>query len=220
MSTDIATRPDVRALVDESAMILTHAKEFRIATNVSYKLAGEELKRIKGAMKRMEELRTAITRPMDAAKRAVMDLFGPPAERLATAERSIKSAMVTYQNEIERQAREERLIAEREAREQQERLEAAASRAAERGEMETADALQSQAATVQPVAVTRETPKIAGINFRDAWKFEITDPAAIPREYLLVDESKIRKIVQAMKADTKIPGVRVYSEKQPASSAA
>lgn len=220
MSTDIASRADVRALVDESSHLLTHATEFKIATAVSYQLAGEDLKRIKGAMKRLEDLRTAITRPMDAAKRAVMDLFRQPAERLETAERTIKGAMVSYANEMERQQREERDRAEREAQAERDRLAAAAARAADRGEADTADAIQQQADSVAAVVPIRETPKIAGIHFRDVWKFEITDAAAIPREFLQVDEQKIRRVVQAMKGDTRIPGVRPYAEKQPSSSAA
>jgi hypothetical protein len=220
MTTEIAKRDDVRALVAESQQILSTAKEFKIATNVSYQLAGEELKKIKGAAKRLEDLRTSITKPMDAAKKAVMDLFRDPSDWLANAERVIKGAMVAYQEELQRQAREERERAEAAARAEQERLAAASARAAERGEMERADSLQAQAEAVQPVAIVREAPKVSGISFREVWKFEITDPAAIPREYLTVDETKIRRVVQAMKADAKIPGVRVFSDKQPAASAA
>lgn len=220
MTTEIATRSDVRALVEESKQILSGAKEFKIATNVSYRLAGEELKKIKGAVKRLEDLRTSITKPMDVAKKAVMDLFRDPAEWLANAERTIKAAMVTYQNELDRLAREERARAEQAAREEQDRLAAASVQAAERGDMERTDDLQARAEAVQPVAIIREAPKVAGISFREVWKFEITDAAAIPREYLLVDESKIRRVVQAMKADTKIPGVRVFSDKQPSATAA
>jgi hypothetical protein len=58
------------------------------------------------------------------------------------------------------------------------------------------------------------------VSTREVWKFEITDAAQIPREYLVVDEARIRKVVQALKGDAKIPGVRVYPERQIAAGAA
>ena len=55
---------------------------------------------------------------------------------------------------------------------------------------------------------------------REVCKFEVTDPALVPREYLIDDETKLRKVVGALKGDTIIPGVRVYSEKALANGAA
>lgn len=43
---------------------------------------------------------------------------------------------------------------------------------------------------------------------RTEWDFEITDESQVPREYLMVDESKIRRVVRA--GIRNIPGVRVY----------
>ena len=40
------------------------------------------------------------------------------------------------------------------------------------------------------------------------WGYEITDPLAIPREYLIPDASKIGAVVRASKGTIKIPGVR------------
>lgn len=94
---DLITRPDVKELTDETSQILTGALSFKIATNVSYQLAADELQRIKGAGKRLETLRKTITQPMDAAKQAVMDFFREPEQRLKQAELQIKSEMVAYQ---------------------------------------------------------------------------------------------------------------------------
>lgn len=214
MSTELLLRDDVRELTEETAAILSQAEGFKISTNVSYRLAADELKRIKGAAKKLDEVRKAITAPMDAAKKAVMDFFRGPSEQLTQAEGKLKAAMVTYQRELERKEAEERRAAEEAARAERERLEVAAARAADRGEFDRAASIETRAATVETVPVIRrEAPKVTGVSFREAWKFEITDPLAIPREYLSIDESKIRRVVQAMKGDTSIPGVRAYPEK-------
>jgi len=46
------------------------------------------------------------------------------------------------------------------------------------------------------------------------WNFKVENPALVPREFLMVDESKIRAYVRAMQADAKISGVRIYKEEQ------
>ena len=64
-----------------------------------------------------------------------------------------------------------------------------------------------------PVVQT-QAPKVAGVSIPKVWTFEITDEDVIPREYLVVDESRIRRVVTALKGDTKIPGVRVLEQKR------
>lgn len=53
-----------------------------------------------------------------------------------------------------------------------------------------------------------ESMKVSGT--RQTWTFEITDAAAVPREYLVVNETAIRKAMNAGARD--IPGVRIYQE--------
>lgn len=220
MSTELLARDDVRALTEETAAIVADAGAFKIATNVSFQLAAEELKRIKGCAKKLGDLRKSMTQPLDAAKQAIMDFFRGPSEQLEVAEKTLKDAMSAYQKELERKAAEDRKRAEEARLQEQERLQVAAAKAAESGRTDHAMDLIQQAATVAaaPVAV-RETPSVKGISFRETWRFEITDESLIPREYLIVDETKIRKVVLVMKEKTSIPGVRAYSDKQVAAVA-
>jgi len=53
--------------------------------------------------------------------------------------------------------------------------------------------------------------KADGVNLRDNWTFEIVDESLIPREYLIPDEVKIRKVVVALKDKTNIPGVKAIN---------
>ena len=248
MTTDVEQLPAVRQVTSEIADLETFAADYRVATFAEYQAGSTDLQRVKSAQKRLEETRTSITGPMNAALKRVNDFFRAPTERLATIERTIKSQLVAFADEQERIRREEQRKADEAARRERERLEAqarekaeadrrAAEAAAAAGRAEEAAKLAARAAaaeekaaakvddlavraatTVAPVVV-RDPPKVAGVSTREVWKFEITDSAAIPREYLVVDEARIRKVVQALKGDAKIAGVRVYPERQIAAGA-
>jgi hypothetical protein len=99
-------------------------------------------------------------------------------------------------------------------------LAASAAKAEEAGRHKRAEEYERRAeATVAPLVRREPPPKVAGTSMRTVWKFEVTDPALVPREYCSVDETKIRKVVTALKEGASIPGVRVYSEQAIASGA-
>jgi len=52
-----------------------------------------------------------------------------------------------------------------------------------------------------------------GISTMENFGFEIIDEKKIPRKYMTVDSSAIRKVVKAMGLDTKIPGIRVTNSR-------
>lgn len=57
---------------------------------------------------------------------------------------------------------------------------------------------------------THRDEHVANVQPRSAWEFRVVDLAAVPREYLMVDEKKVAKVVKALKADTSIPGIEAY----------
>lgn len=65
-----------------------------------------------------------------------------------------------------------------------------------------------------PVVVQSIVPKAAGLATTDVWKFEVTDEALIPRQFLSVNLQSIGAVVRTQKGLAKIPGVRVWTEKQ------
>ena len=147
--------------------------------------------------------------------------------RVEEAARKERERLAALQREEERTAREKAVALRREAE-----AAAAAGRAAEaaklaaravsteeRSAAKVEDLHLREAMVVAPV-IDREPPKVAGVATREVWKFEITDPARVPDQYKVVDEARVRKVVQALKADANIPGVRVYSERQLAAGAA
>lgn len=252
----VETLPEVRAVTAEIGALESYAATYAVTTAEQYQHGADDLKRVKAAQKRLEETRTGITGPMNAALKKVNDFFRAPTDRLATIERTIKGALTRYADEQERIRREEQRRAEEAARKERERLEAqareaerkarekaaaerrAAEEAAAAGRAEEAarlaakaaqieakaaekvDAIDQRAAAVVAPIIQREAPKVAGVATREVWKFQIENPALVPREYCVVDEAKIRKVVAALKGDTTIPGVRVWCEKSIAAGAA
>lgn len=172
---------------------------------------------------------------IERAIKGALTRFADEQERIRREEqRKAEEAARRERERLEAQARE----AERKAREKAAADRAAAEAAAAAGRAEEAaklaaradateakaadkvEALEVRAATVVAPVVSRETPKVAGVATREVWRFEITDPSLVPRQYLVVDEAKVRRVVQALKSDAGIPGVRVWSERQLAAGAA
>ena len=54
--------------------------------------------------------------------------------------------------------------------------------------------------------------KADGVVRRTNWRYEIVDEAAVPREYLRVDHTKLGAVVRALKTAAAIPGVRIWAE--------
>lgn len=216
---DIASDPEVKALAAQTESLLAVGTNYRVTSAADYEVAGLELKRVKDAQKKLDDLRKSMTRPIDAAKKAIMDFFRGPEQKLATAESGIKRAMIGYSEEQDRIRREAQRKADEAARKEQEKLQQQAAKAIASGKVEKAEQLEQRAATVVAPIVQREAPRVSGIVTKEVWKFEVTDPAAVPREYLSVDEKKIGGVVRSLKGDTNIAGVRVWSEKSIAAGA-
>lgn len=219
-TTHIEQSPAVREASAQAVALVDQAKGIRITNAEGYAGAGDMLKVIKGHQKRLEELRTSFTGPINDSLRAINGFFKGQSDQLVDAERAVKKHMIAWQNEQERIQRLEQAKAEEAARKERERLAAQAAKAAEKGKEERAQALEAQAAaTVAPVIPQAAAPKAAGISTREVWQYQVTNIEQIPREYLMLDENKIGQVVRAMKGDTKIPGIRVWAEKSLASRA-
>lgn len=170
--------------------VLQLVQRINIETQADYTGAAEALQDVKGKQKELETLRKEIVEPLNKSVKLINALFSKPLERLQAAERTIKAALLGYQERA--QAREQAKL----------QAAVAASHAGNRAE---AVALIASAAA--------EDTKVVGISTRDVYRFEITDATLIPREYLMIDESKIGAVVRGTKGTVAIPGVKVICEK-------
>lgn len=204
--------PRIKPVAQEVATLMDQADTLEVATADDYERGAAILMAIKAAIKDHKSQREEITKPLDKAKKSVMDLFRPFATSLANAEITLKKRLVTWKDEQDRIAREEARKADEKARREREKLEAEAAEAEAKGRSARAETLRDRAvSTVAAVPVT-EAPKVSGIATSKAWKFRIVDALKVPDKYKLVDEKKIGGVVRAMKGDTEIPGVEVWEE--------
>ena len=200
-------------------------------------LASEDLRRVKTLQKDVEDKRTSITGPLNAAVKAVNDLFRGPKDYLDQAETVLKRAITGWNVEQEQLAAEARTKAEAEARAERERLEAeqrqqneeaerklaAAQAAAQSGNAEDAARLKAEAdaaaiqaeatsaaAQVVTIAPTVTAPiAAAGISKRVTYSAEVTDLLALVKA---VAEGKAP--IEAVQADTKFLGAQARAFKK------
>jgi ATP-dependent Clp protease ATP-binding subunit ClpA len=226
---DVASHPEVKEISAQADQLVTTFSSFRIVTAEDYSLSGSQLKQVKDAQKKLDTLRKSITRPIDAAKAAVMDLFRAPESKLNQAETSIKRAMVAFQQEQQRLRAEEQRKADEAARKEREKLEAQAAKATASGKVEKAEQLEQRAATVVAPVIQREAPKVAGINTREVWKAECTDLKALvkaiaegraPLSLVIANDKVIGAQARSLKGDFVCDGIRVWSEQSIAAGAA
>ncbi len=214
MQPDLLTDPTVATLTPDRDSLTARAANLKIRDQAGYAEAAGWLKSIKGFLKSIEDARTRITKPINESLREVNAQAKEAAAPFLESETKIKRAMIAWSDERDRLQREEQRRQNEIARKEQERLQEIADRAAAKGQTDKAEAFQERAqAVVAPVA-QQAAPKVAGIAIPKVWVFEVTDEDLIPREYLVVDETRIRRVVTALKGDTKIPGVRVFEQKR------
>ena len=200
---------DAQRAVDVLSNMAAH---YEVATAEAYREAAQDLQRVKAAAKKLEAARDGCVRPLNERVREINAFFRSPADQLATVEKTIKRAMAAYADEQERIRREEQRKADEAARKERERLAAQAVKAVEKGRDEKALELQERADAVVAPVVQREAPKVAGVATREVWRFEIERPELVPREMCVPDEKRIRAVVQALKGESRIAGVRVWKE--------
>jgi hypothetical protein len=201
---------------------------FDVTDDVTYGLAADELKDIKARAAKLDEQRKSITKPMDDAKKAVMDLFRAPLAVLEQAEGIIKGKMLTYSQEQQRKAREAQLAAERAAQAERDRLAAEAKALEEQGKSGEA-AVKQQVAQMIVAAppAAQEAPKVSGVSMRTTVEFEVTSTAELIKHIaqhpelanlLAVDSVKLRAYVRGLGMSTNLPGVRVFEKSSLAAS--
>lgn len=215
--------------------IVEEANAMIVDSAFMFEECGEQLKLLTTMDREIEEQRKELVKPINESKEKIQAFFKKHSDPVQKAIAILKGKYSAYAQEQKRIADEEQRKANAEAEAERARLAAQAVKATQEAaaiiedqqttgivteeqavklvEVENkALELQTQAAmTVAPVL--RSAPaKVAGISSRENWKFEVIDLSLVPREYLMIDEKKVSGVVKAMKAETKIAGIRAYPE--------
>lgn len=214
--------PDAGELAAEAKRALDLASAVVIDSDPMLELAAGELREIKAKAKALEERRVAITRPLDAAKKQVLDLFRGPLDTLARAESAYKGAIAGYQRRVEAERRAEAARLADLQRKESEKLLAQATKAELAGKHERAAELAARADAAMMVAVAPvDAPKAAGISTRKTYRAIVTDFPALLQFVLatpafanlvLPDESALNALARAQKEGFSIPGCRLVVE--------
>ena len=190
--TGLSLRKDINDVIQAmEELVITSEKDFVIA--------GEWLISNKEMQKKVKDHFEEERAEKYAAYKAVTDTIKTYIDALEKAEKVVKKQLAAYQAEQDRIRREKEEAMRLERMKQEE------------------EARKAGLAEIMPEPVYSPEPELAkveGLSFVENWTFEITNASALPAEYLLPDDKKIRAVVKAMKGDTNIPGVRAYAEKQ------
>lgn len=128
-----------QAILQSASTAVAEAKDIVIDSNLLYEEAGGTLAVIKGSIKKIEEAKESLLKPVREVDRAIRALFDPALAVRKEAETTIKRAMLTYSAEQERKAQEARRQAEEVARREREKLEAQAAAERARADQEAAE---------------------------------------------------------------------------------
>lgn len=176
--------PDSTALTGRAQQALAFIEAFQVDSPENFELAAEELQAIKARAGKLEDQRTAITKPLNQVLKAVNDLFRGPADLLARGEQILKTKMLGYQQEQQRIAAEAKRKADEAAAAERRRLEAeAAARQAEAlAQQQAAEAAKAkgdeQAAQLAQAAAQRAQSEAAAV--ATTAQLVVAAPAAAP----------------------------------------
>ncbi len=190
-----------------------------ITDNDQKDAAAELLREIKSVQKELDERKKEITKPLDAARKALLALFKPKEDELSQAEASLRRNILTYSQaqeaaraKLEAQLRDEH-------RRQQEEIEAQARELEEAGNNEQAEVMRIVAAVPPTIILAKD--KTEGISKRTTWKAEVTNLRELVEavadgradiEFLQADMSSLNAAAKAQRGAALIPGVRIYEE--------
>jgi len=209
------------AVLEQAEAWPDRARALVIVDDATYLRATELAKGIKALRSEVDAAFDPIISAAFASHRTACAQKRKAETPLTEAETIIKKSMGAFDTLQEQIRREEqqRLEDEERRRIEEDRINLAAHMETE-GKAFGDDAMVEEAHALieQPIVpvvapVVKAVPKVAGVSYRDVWKFEVTNPNLVPRQYLSVNEPAIRSVVNGLKDQASIPGVRVYKER-------
>lgn len=214
----IAMPYDARQSLDEAFVMFDNSEQFQIESQSDYDHVVDVLKKVKQISKTATEYRNEATRPLEAAKKALIAEYKFYQDRLEEIEKQGKAAMLEFQKKEQKRAELEQAEADERARKEREKLEKRAETAANNGKIEKAEELEAQSLAVQSETVQTNVPKVKGVSTSKSYEGEITDKAAFIKEALEnpvfaavidVDMKKLNRIVKSLDGQLKMAGLRI-----------
>ncbi len=205
VETAIALRPgadiEVMGYYDEAQGFLKYAEERVIATVEDSKAATDDLAQISKLKKVMENKRKSLLDPLKLQSEAIRSTYEYLMLPILEADKITRSKMLAYDAEQRRIRAEQDEI-------NRLRIEAAQKEMDLKGELtESVDLVE-----VAPEPAKSISTDLGSAGTTDHWKYEIVDPLAVPREYLMVDTAMLSAIAKRHHDQKQVAGVRFYNE--------
>ena len=220
---DTQISPEVQKSTETALTVIDVAKAINIQTTRDYQFAQDVMGNIKQRIKELEETRFGQTRPIDEAKKKILDFFRPPLQKLNDAKDHLNQIMVKFVEDQDRKRREEeRKLQEAARKRAEEDALQAALEAEAAGEKEEAEEILEAPVYVPPIKVVSEIPKSKESHIRETWSAEVTDLGALvkgisegkaPLQAVEADMTFLNGQARAYKQALNIPGTRAVSKK-------
>lgn len=207
--------PEIQDLQVSNGDMRSQVAALVVKDDASFELGASMLLEIKRRYKIIEDRFSESVSLAHKAHKALTVLRDSVLSPLKQDEMKLKSNLGTYQMSVEKQRREEdeRLRREEEAKAEAERI-AKAQDQMDKGDLKGCEKTLQAPLKMEPVRVTiPEAPRVAGVSFKDDWKYAIENVNLIPMEYMIPDEKAIARVVKALGSKANIPGIRIWSEK-------
>lgn len=218
----LAAKPEVAAAIAVTKAMHNMLGTYAVTNADDYERAAEDLARVKGAARKLDDLRKATVAPLNLQVKGINGFFGTYTDQLDAIEQTIKEHVGAWVVSERKRVAAEQAKADEAARKERERLASQAAAAEAAGKMERAEQLQQRASTVvAPVMQPKvSTAKGLGMAVRMVWKSRVRDASKVPRQFLMVDEAKLAAYAGAMKDSAEVEGVEFYQEAQVAGRSA
>lgn len=177
--------PEAQSETSRAQQAVELIRSIHVRTGEDIAAVSPLLQQIKGDMKRLEERKKAIIKPLNDALKAVRDLFRPAEDALGAAEQHLKAQIGHAQQAIQEANRQAMLATQAALAQNDVRTAALAS-----GAIQATEAPQ-------------------GLSYRDSYEFRIVDASKLPREFLMPDERRIRAYIAEHGERASIPGVAI-----------
>jgi hypothetical protein len=213
----------VKQTTETALAVIDAANSLMIVTVDDYRTAQGLMKTVKDRIKELTETRMEQTRPLDEAKKKIIEFFSTPLEKLERAKSYLNRVMVDFTEEQDRKRREEERRLQEEARKRaEEEALAAALEAEAAGDSEEAEQIIQEPVYVPPVKVVSEIPKSKDSHIRETWSAEVVDLKLLvkaiaegkaPLQAVAPDMTFLNGQARSYRGALNIPGVRAVSRK-------
>jgi hypothetical protein len=210
--------PQEATIAKRCAPVLAQARSIKaISSEDHFLAAGAIIPRLDEATKWIEAVATPFVQALDKLHKLGVKFKKAQLEPLETEKQRLFNLRATFRQKQEAAQAERDRIAQRALQQQSKRELLSAAKVAEKsGDHETAQLFREQAITVPAPIINSApaVPKQEGMYLVERFVFDIVDPDAVPRELCSPDESKIRKVVEALGFKAAIGGVVVRREEK------